>query len=77
MKLIEYGYDEDYGDKFCDVIKDVENLEEAKKAVKSYIEKNWDDVVIYNENSWIGNTYSVDEEDANDNWCGWLKFKVI
>lgn len=77
MKLIEYGYDEDYGDKFCDVIKDVENLEEAKKAVKSYIEKNWDDVVIYNENSWIGNVYSVDEEDANDNWCGWLKFKVI
>ena len=76
MKLIEYGYDEDCGDRFCDVIQDVENLEEAKEVVKSYIEKNWEDV-IYNENSWVGNVYSVDAEDANDYWCGWLEFKVI
>lgn len=77
MKLVEYGYDEGYGDGFCDVVKDVENLEEAKEVVKSHLKENWADVdIAYNENSWNGNTYRVDADDADD-WCGWLKFKLI
>ena len=79
MTLIQFGWDENYGDNFCEDMGQVASLEEAKVRVKSYILDEWEGDVEYREDRWNGNEYSIDDDDVliEDNWSGWTKFKVI